>query len=153
MRIALLHTGCLFFVLFSSFAGFNNVDKCSAQDGMRTGKDTVEFALDSEGVELVAEATKASYYHDKFTGRRTASGEIFNNSDYTAAHKTLPFGTKVKVTNLQNMKSVVLTITDRGPFSKGRAIDLTKRAFMEIAHHKGSGVLNVKIERIKEEDG
>lgn len=98
--------------------------------------------------ELVTESTQASYYHDKFTGRRTASGKVFDNSKYTAAHSSLPFGTKVKVTNLKNKKSVILTITDRGPFTKERGIDITKKAFMEIAQNKGSGVLNVKIEKI-----
>lgn len=91
----------------------------------------------------------ASYYHDKFNGRKTASGERFNNNDYTAAHKELPFGTKVRVTNLANGKSVIVTINDRGPFSKGREIDLSKKAFMEIADKKTHGELTVKIEILK----
>jgi len=88
----------------------------------------------------------ASYYHDKFNGRKTASGARFNNSDYTAAHRELAFGTKVRVTNLVNDKSVVVTINDRGPFSKGREIDLTKKAFMEISDKATHGELSVKIE-------
>lgn len=91
----------------------------------------------------------ASYYADKFNGRKTASGEKFHNSKYTAAHKKLPFGTKVKVTNKANSKSVVVEINDRGPFSRGREIDLTKKAFMEIADNKNHGSLNVDIEIIK----
>lgn len=91
----------------------------------------------------------ASYYHDKFNGRKTASGERFNNNDYTAAHKELPFGTKVRVTNLANGKSVIVTINDRGPFSKGREIDLSKKAFMEISDKKTHGELTVKIEILK----
>ena len=63
---------------------------------------------------------------------KTASGEIFNPRKLTAAHKTLPFGTKVKVTNKDNNKSVVVTITDRGPFKKGRVIDLSKSAAKAI---------------------
>ena len=74
----------------------------------------------------------ASYYHDKFNGRKTASGEIFNNSEFTAAHRKLAFGTMVKVTNLRNGKSVIVEINDRGPFHSSRAIDLTKAAFDEI---------------------
>jgi len=105
---------------------------------------------DEEEAELITESTHATYYHDRFTGRKTASGEVFDNSKYTAAHNSLPFGTKVKVTNLKNKKSVILTITDRGSFSKERGIDITKKAFMEIAHNKGNGVLNVKIEKIEE---
>lgn len=76
----------------------------------------------------------ASYYHDKFNGRRTASGEIFRNSEMTAAHRTLPFGTKVKVTNLRNGESCIVTINDRGPFHAKRALDLSKAAFDEIGN-------------------
>jgi rare lipoprotein A len=92
----------------------------------------------------------ASYYADKFNGRRTASGKKFNNSKYTAAHRKLPFGTKLRVTNEQNGKWVVVEVTDRGPFTKGREIDLTRRAFMDIAHNKNSGAVHVKIEIIEE---
>lgn len=91
----------------------------------------------------------ASYYHNKFNGRRTASGSKFDNEKFTAAHRKLPFGTKVKVTNELNGKSVIVTITDRGPFTKGREIDLTKRAFMDIAANKNVGNLKVTIEIIK----
>src|SRR5690606_12318724 len=76
----------------------------------------------------------ASYYHDKFNGRKTASGETFSNSKLTAAHRTLPFGTKVKVTNLRNDQSVVVVINYRGPFTASRALDLSKAAFDEIAN-------------------
>jgi rare lipoprotein A len=70
----------------------------------------------------------ASYYADKFNGRRTASGETFHNGGYTAAHRSLPFGSKVRVKNPANGKSVVVRINDRGPFHGGRVIDLTKSA-------------------------
>ncbi|MDM1487739.1 septal ring lytic transglycosylase RlpA family protein [Acinetobacter towneri] len=96
---------------------------------------------------VLDEDTQASYYHDKFTGRKTASGAVFNNKEYTAAHKTLPFGTKVKVTNLKNKRFVILTITDRGPFVKGRNIDMTKKAFSDLTDNVGRGVLDVKIEK------
>lgn len=88
----------------------------------------------------------ASYYADKFTGKKTSSGSRFDNNKYTAAHKKLPFGTKVRVTNEVNGKSVVVEVTDRGPFVKSREIDLSKRAFMEIASNKGSGGMLVTIE-------
>ncbi len=91
----------------------------------------------------------ASYYADKFNGRRTASGRRFDNQKYTAAHRKLPFGTKVKVTNEANGKSVVVEITDRGPFIKGREIDLSKRAFMDIASSRYSGAVKVTIEIIQ----
>jgi rare lipoprotein A len=90
----------------------------------------------------------ASYYHQKFHGRRTSSGVKFDNTKYTAAHRKLPFGTKLKITNEVNHKSVIVEITDRGPFTKGREIDLTKKAFMEIVDNKNSGKVMVTIEEI-----
>ncbi|EJL74932.1 septal ring lytic transglycosylase RlpA family protein [Chryseobacterium populi] len=76
----------------------------------------------------------ASYYHDKFNGRKTASGEIFDNSKFTAANRTLPFGTTIKVTNLNNGKEVIVRINDRGPFHSSRALDMSKAAFDEIGN-------------------
>lgn len=87
----------------------------------------------------------ASYYHDKFNGRKTTSGKKFDNNKYTAAHKKLPFGTKVKVTNEANGKSVIVEINDRGPFVRSREIDLSKRAFMDITSSKSSGGMKVTI--------
>ncbi len=74
----------------------------------------------------------ASYYGGKFIGRPTASGEIFDATKLTAAHKTLPFGTMVKVTNLSNHKSVIVRVNDRGPFVAGRIIDLSEAAAKKI---------------------
>ncbi|WET00874.1 septal ring lytic transglycosylase RlpA family protein [Flavobacterium sp. YJ01] len=92
----------------------------------------------------------ASYYADRFNGKRTANGSRFNNNSYTAAHKKLPFGTRVKVTNEANGKFVIVKITDRGPFVKTREIDLSKRAFMDITKNKGAGAMKVTIETIVE---
>ena len=76
---------------------------------------------------------KASYYGNQYKNtRQTANGEHFNKEAYTAAHKTLPFGSVVKVTNLKNNKSVTVRINDRGPFIKGRIIDLSKAAARQI---------------------
>lgn len=94
-------------------------------------------------------SVEASYYADKFNGRKTASGERFHNKKFTAAHKKLAFGTKVRVTNLANKKSVVVEINDRGPFKRGREIDLSRRAFMDITDNKNHGILRVKIEILK----
>ena len=88
----------------------------------------------------------ASYYADKFHGRRTASGRIFDINKLTAAHKKLPFGTKVKVTNEANGKTVIVEITDRGPFVRGREIDLSKKAFFTIASSSGAGYIKVTLE-------
>ena len=91
----------------------------------------------------------ATYYADKFNGKKTASGEKFSNSKYTAAHKKLAFGTKLRVTNKANGKSVVVTVNDRGPFTKGYDIDLSKKAFMEISDNKNHGKLEVELEIAK----
>lgn len=88
----------------------------------------------------------ASYYADKFHGQRTSSGKRYDKNKYTAAHKKLPFGTKVKVTNEANGKSVIVEVIDRGPFVKSREIDLSKRAFMDIANNKSNGSIMVTIE-------
>ena len=91
----------------------------------------------------------ASYYHDKFNGRKTASGAVFSNKKQTAAHKKLPFGTEVKVTNKANGKWVRVIINDRGPFTKGREIDLSKKAFMDITDDPKKGLLKVDIEIVE----
>ena len=88
----------------------------------------------------------ASYYADKFNGRKTASGKKYDSTKLTAAHKKLPFGTILKVTNELNGKSVIVEVTDRGPFVRGREIDLSKRAFMSIVNNKRSGAVVVTIE-------
>lgn len=92
---------------------------------------------------------EASHYADRFNGRRTASGARFHNNNYTAAHKKLKFGTKVKVTNTANGKSVVVIITDRGPFTKRREIDMAKKPFLEISHNHGRAPLRVNLEIIE----
>jgi len=94
-----------------------------------------------------AQTGKASFYAMKFQNKKTASGETFKQSEKTAAHKKLPLGTKVKVTNTKNGRSVVVKINDRGRFVKGRLIDLSKSAFNAIGNTK-LGVINVKIEVI-----
>jgi rare lipoprotein A len=89
-----------------------------------------------------------SYYHDKFNGRKTASGEIFSNGKFTAANRTLPFGTIVKVTNLKSRKSVEVRINDRGPFHSSRALDLSKAAYNVIGNSE-QGIMPVEYEIIE----
>lgn len=91
-----------------------------------------------------SETGMASYYADKYIGRKTSNGEKFRQNKLTAAHKTLPFGTKVKVTNLSNGQSVKVRINDRGPFIQGRIIDLSKKAAKKI-DMVNSGVAKVTI--------
>jgi len=89
----------------------------------------------------------ASWYGGKFQGRQTANGEIFDTNKFTAAHKTLVFGTVVKVTNLENGESTVVRINDRGPFIPGRIIDLSRAAAVAIGL-AGKGVAKVRVEEL-----
>lgn len=92
----------------------------------------------------ISERGKASFYADKYHGRTTASGERFSQRAATAAHLKLPFGTRVNVTNIANNKSVVVKINDRGPYIRGRIIDLSKAMFEKIADPK-VGVIDVTV--------
>jgi len=87
----------------------------------------------------------ASYYGHEFHGRTTASGAIYDENELTAAHRTLPFGTRVRVTNLGNGKSVTLAITDRGPFVEGRVIDVSWRA-ANVLDFVTEGLTQVRLE-------
>lgn len=150
----------LLFVIALSLEGFSQVkqtvDKIAIQPQRRDSIKDLHIKTEPALIDTLTnlkgkfkpykKAAHASYYHDKFTGRRTASGQKFDNQKYTAAHRKLPFGTKLKVTNEKNGKSVIVEITDRGPFTKGREIDLTKKAFMEIADNKKSGIMVVTID-------
>lgn len=95
---------------------------------------------------------KASFYADSFEGSPTASGEKYKANKLTAAHKTLPFGTVVKVTNLANKESVNVTINDRGPYVEGRVIDLSKAAAEKLKFFS-QGIAEVSIEVVDEGDG
>jgi len=87
---------------------------------------------------------KASYYGDEFHGRQTANGEIYDRSKISAAHKTLPFGTILKVKNLRNNREIIVRINDRGPFVAGRIIDLSYSAAKELDMIR-DGVIDVEL--------
>ncbi len=95
---------------------------------------------------------KASFYADKFEGRPTASGEKYKHSKLTAAHKTLPFGTKLRVTNIANNQSVEVVVNDRGPYVEGRVIDLSRSAAEELGF-VNKGLADVKIEVVDAGNG
>ena len=130
------------------------------QDPKKKSKDSIEKvkkeSREAVIIDTIAEykgkfksykkSAHASYYADRFHGKRTASGRRYDKNLLTAAHKSLPFGTKVKVTNEANGKSVIVEVTDRGPFVRGREIDLSRRAFYTIASSSGKGYINVSIE-------
>ncbi|MFD2113646.1 septal ring lytic transglycosylase RlpA family protein [Thiorhodococcus fuscus] len=92
----------------------------------------------------------ASYYGERFDGRRTASGERFNMNALTAAHKTLKFGTRLMVTNKANGRSVEVTVNDRGPYVRGRTIDLSKGAARELGM-LGRGVAPVELKILNDD--
>ncbi|MGE8481163.1 MAG: septal ring lytic transglycosylase RlpA family protein [Pseudomonas sp.] len=89
----------------------------------------------------------ASYYGAKHHGKRTASGERFNQYGLTAAHRQLPFGTRVKITNLNNDRSCVVRINDRGPYSRGRLIDVSREAADQLGMLR-SGTAKVRVQAL-----
>ena len=157
-----------FVLLVAALVSFSNgtksgfVRKASLQDTVKK-KDSLQLldsikksdsirvaeSLANLKTKLYKKNVEASHYSDKLNGRRTASGQVFSNKKYTAAHRTLKFGTKVKVTNLANKKSVIVTINDRGPHTRGREIDLAKRPFLDISHNKGRSPLRVSLEIVE----
>jgi rare lipoprotein A len=130
------HCHCvrIIFVFVLCIALLSLFNGCSSKKDISSQQKSFEYT----------ETGIASYYARKFHSRKTASGEIFNNNLMTAAHKTLPFGTRVIVKNLDNGKSVKVTINDRGPFIKKRIIDLTRAAFSKIEDIK-KGIAKVEI--------
>ncbi|WP_372756527.1 septal ring lytic transglycosylase RlpA family protein [Mariniflexile sp.] len=137
-------------IIFSSFKSSNirtekkHISNVVQKDSIL--KDSVSIDSSSIIYTTYKDSVHASYYHDRFNGKKTASGEKFDNDLYTAAHKTFKFGTKLRITNTVNNESVIVTVNDRGPFVKEREIDLSKKAFMEIAKYKLRGYLIVNIE-------
>jgi rare lipoprotein A (peptidoglycan hydrolase) len=94
----------------------------------------------------------ASFYGSEFAHRRTASGERFDPSQLTAAHRTLPFGTRVRVTNLENGRRVVVRINDRGPYARGRVLDLSRAAARKLGF-VSDGVTRVRLEILRDHHG
>ncbi|MFI5253487.1 MAG: septal ring lytic transglycosylase RlpA family protein [Bacteroidota bacterium] len=111
-------------VLFLTFLLAGCVSSPRFATRTNPASDNTTFSLIEEG--------NASYYADEFNGHTTSNGETFNKDDLTAAHRTLPFNTTVKVTNLTNAKSIVVRINDRGPFVDDRIIDLSYEAAKRI---------------------
>lgn len=108
-----------------------------------SGRDTVVLAQTSGSYSEYTEEGMASWYGPGFHGRKTANGERFNTNDLTAAHKSLPFNTLLRVTNLENGRYTIVRVNDRGPYARGRIIDLSYAAKTEIGM---GGLAKVKIE-------
>ncbi len=114
-----------------------------------TGEEQPSQARINETAQVIkVEYGKASYYADKFQGKPTASGELYDRNKLTAAHKTLPFGTFCRVTNAANKKMVTVRINDRGPFTRGRIIDLSYQA-MRLLDGIRAGEIDVMVEVLK----
>jgi rare lipoprotein A len=109
-------------------------------------------ALTASILPMAAEAGswigKASYYSN-YSGNKTASGTSFHSTGLTAAHRTLPFGTPVKVTNLENGRSAVLVVNDRGPFVRGRVIDVSLHA-AQILAFRNQGIARVRVDTFRD---
>ena len=123
------------------------------RDALMKGRYVLRLDGESEKVHVAVKKNKrlwigkASWYGEQFHGRKTASGTTFDSNGKTAAHRKLPFGTKLRVTNKRTGKSVVVTVTDRGPYSHNRELDLSKGAADQIGLTR-AGVAKVKIEKI-----
>lgn len=118
--------------------------------GERTFNSVVENRMTEEARKAAAKSLgrgEASYYGAGFAGRPTANGETFNPAEMTAAHRTLPFGSKVRVTNTNNGRSIVVRVNDRGPYAHNRVIDLSRGAAKKIGMIQ-SGTAQVKLELI-----
>lgn len=133
--------GSLYALLIMNGGVSGCTDKEADQSAAKTGK-IKQVAAPQKTHKEVGEA---SWYGPGFHGRETASGEIFDQKKMTAAHPTLPLGTEAEVTNLENKKKVEVEITDRGPYTKNRVIDLSKAAAQKL-DMKEEGVSKVKIE-------
>jgi rare lipoprotein A len=119
---------------------------CATKKGLIVEPDQPEIVYDAKPVAVLH--GKASYYYGRWIGRKTANGEIYRATDITAAHKTLRFNTMVRVTNLKNGKSVIVRINNRGPYIKGRILDLSLVAAQQIDMTK-AGVVPVKAEVLR----
>ena len=132
------------FLLFFSFFAFASVSAQQTdlqRDSILTDSLQTQF-LRNDSLRTVI--GKASYYASKFHGRRTANGEVFSNKKMTAAHLKLPFGTIVKVTNLDNGRTVIVKVNDRGPHTKAFILDVSQAAAKELGFYT-KGVAKVEI--------
>ncbi|WP_226163077.1 septal ring lytic transglycosylase RlpA family protein [Hymenobacter terricola] len=129
-KILHLKPFCLLMLSLAFFAS------CSSSRGVSKGATGSRGAYTQTGL--------GSYYADKFVGRPTASGTTYRPGEMTAAHNTLPFGTLIRVTNTRNGRSVEVTVTDRGPHTKGYIVDVSRRAAAQL-DIIGAGVVPVQL--------
>lgn len=154
MRIFFIIALYLYIINISGCASFSNsrdIRHAPAQKSPNTSRCQTTYEVNGKSY-CVLQSSRgfrqkgaASWYGSNFHGKATASGKRYDQNKMTAAHKTLPFGTRVKVINTQNKRSVIVKITDRGPFHKGRIIDLSRSAARKLGI---KGVARVSIKAI-----
>ncbi len=127
---------------------FTEKSHSPSAESLPTGQASKQAAAVQHGKALLTLEGIASYYADDFNGKKTANGETYDMNGLTAAHRSLPFGTKVRVTNLENGRQVVVRINDRGPFQLSRIIDLSLGAAKEL-DMIAKGTAKVKLEVIE----
>jgi rare lipoprotein A len=139
-------TGAMGAEFTASFEDFEELPVPAEPAPEAVDLDSFEPPVEAEPATRSLGTGVASYYAAKFQGRRTASGEAFDNGALTAAHRTLPFGTLVRVTNVRTGQSVIVRINDRGPFTKGRTIDLSRAAAEQIGIVRaGHGTVELEV--------
>lgn len=129
------------FIIINSIIFSGNV-------GLRSMRDSIEISIKDNDIKHNLKGN-ASFYGGKLHGSMRADGGRFDQWEMSSAHKTLPFGTVLKVTNLDNGKSVNVTINDRGPYIKGRVLDLSRGAFRTIEDERKGVLKNIKIEIVE----
>lgn len=141
----------------SSKENYETVDEMLHQEGKYVGEYKVGNPYEIFGVsyfpqeyEDFEEIGTASWYGDDFHGKKTANGEIYNMEEMTAAHRTLPLPSMVRITNLQNDKTAIVRVNDRGPFAKNRIIDVSEKAAIALGF-KDNGTTQVKVELLRNE--
>jgi rare lipoprotein A (peptidoglycan hydrolase) len=138
--ILVLLIGCASTPRFVEHSEHSGVSKAPTRTESHIQQSSGKVLLTLEGV--------ASYYAHDFHGKQTSNGETYDMNGLTAAHRTFPFGTKVRVTNLENNKMVVVRVNDRGPFKEGRIMDLSMGAAKEIDLFR-NGTARVRLEVIE----
>ncbi len=145
-KVLLVYSGFIVVVLITAAIVWGCASSPRFTRERSAGSNTHAAGSDSKSLKTMEGI--ASYYADDFNGKKTANGETYDMYKMTAAHRTLPFNTKVKVTNLDNKRSIIVRINDRGPFKLERIIDLSLSAATQLGM-KGTGTANVKLEVIE----
>ena len=154
VRILRALTRVLYILVMVALVGFTiikedrNSTEATTNEDITTSVNEEDIALNNSIINYTDQGEwTASWYGPKFHGKLTANGEIYDQMAFTAAHKSLKFGTLLKITNPQNQKSVIVRINDRDPYIQGRQLDLSKAAALQIGLYQ-KGVQKVEVEQV-----